>query len=414
MKLPSIFSRKPAEEEVLLALDIGTEFVKSVLFNVDKLTNKIKVLGYGKCRQHSSAMQGAMIVNMEHVINACDRSVGAALINADKFRQSKGIETKTPLPKRVIMGIAGELVEGVVIMANYERENKNEKINTKELDEVIKSIKTDAFGDALHDIAEEIGVAQESLVEINTKINATYIDDVKVDSPIDLTGSEILYRAYSTFAPSIHLNSMKEIAKKLGLELISLEVEPYAVTRAMKDSRTNNFSGIFIDVGGGTTDIAVVEKGAVAGTRMFGYGGRVFTKRLSHDMNLELNEAEKLKLDYTKGQLGHKQESEIKKAFAKDMQIWAQGVEIALSEMDEVEQFPDKIFLCGGGSELPEIKAALLEHPWLQVLPFYKAPKVDFIYPKQLDDVIDETRSILDPADVTPLALARMMLEVTY
>jgi len=414
MKLSSLFTKKPQEEEVVLALDIGTEYVKSVLFTVDRLASKINVLGYGKCRQHSSAMQGAMIVNMENVINACDRSVGVALINADKFRITKGLETKTPLPKRVIMGIAGELVEGVVIMANYERDNKDQKINTKELEEVIKNIKEDAFGDALHDIAEEIGVSQESLVEINTKINATYIDEIKVDSPIDFTGSEILYRAYSTFAPSIHLNSMKEIAKRLGLELISIEVEPYAVSRAVKDARTKNFSAIIIDVGGGTTDIAVVEKGAIAGTRMFAYGGRVFTKRLAHDMKLELNEAEKLKLEYTKGQLGHKVESAIKKAFSKDLTVWAQGVEIALSEMDEVEQFPDKIFLCGGGSALPEIREALLEHPWLQVLPFLKFPKVEFIYPKQLDEVVDETRSILDPADVTPLALARMMLEVTY
>jgi cell division protein FtsA len=414
MKLPFFKSKKNTENEILLALDIGTEYVKSVIFSVDKLTNQIIVIGYGRCRQHSSAMQGAMIVNVENVISACDRSIGSALINADKFRQSKGIEEKLPLPKKVIMGIAGELVEGVVIMANYEREEQNTTISTKELEEVIRNIKEDAFTDAVHDIAQEIGVAPESLVEINTKINATYIDGVKVDSPIDFTGKEVQYKAYSTFAPSIHLNSMKEIAKRLGLELVSVEVEPYVVSRALKNSKTKDFSAIIIDIGGGTTDIAVVEKGAILGTRMFAYGGRVFTKRLAHDLKIELQDAEKMKIDYGKGLLGNKVESEIKSALAKDLQVWAQGVETALSEIDDVEQFPDKIYLCGGGSALPEIRAALLEHPWLQVLPFYKFPKVEFIYPKQLEDIDDQTRAILDPADVTPLALARMMLEVTY
>jgi cell division protein FtsA len=415
MKLPFFGPKKNDDDELLLALDIGTEYVKSVLFTIDKLTNSLNVVGYGKCRQHSSAMQGAMIVNIEHVISACDRAVGSALINADKFNKSKGVEVaKTPLPKKVIMGIAGELVEGVVIMANYERENRDAKIDQKELEEVIDSIKEDAFSDALHDIAESIGVTAESLVEINTKINATYIDGVKVDNPIDFTGSDIQYRAYSTFAPGIHLNSMREIAKQLGLELLSVEVEPYAVSRALKGAKSKDFSAIIIDIGGGTTDIAVVEKGAIVGTRMFAYGGKVFTKRLAHDLDMDLQDAEKTKLDYGKGQLGHKMESQIKKALAKDLQVWAEGVEIALSEIEDIEQFPDKIYLCGGGSALPEIREALMEHPWLQVLPFYKFPKVEFIYPKQLEDINDETRSILDPADVTPLALAKMMLEVTY
>jgi cell division protein FtsA len=409
-KLPFL-AKKSNENEVLLGLDIGTEYVKSVLFNIDKPNGKINVIGYGRCRQHSSAMQGAMIVNMEHVISACDRAIGVALVNSDKFRQSKGIEGKTPLPKKVIMGIAGELVEGIVILANYERDNADTKITMHELEEVIKNIKEDAFAGAMEDIAEEIGVKAESLVEINTRINSTYIDDVKVDSPVGFTGANIQYRAYSTFAPAIHLNSMREIAKTLGLTLESVEVEPYVVSRALQHAKDKDFSAIIIDIGGGTTDIAVVDKGAIAGTRMFAYGGRVFTKRLAHDLKIELNEAEKMKLDYSKGLLGAKVEAQIKTALAKDLQVWAEGVELALSEIDDITQFPDKIYLCGGGSALPEMREALMEHPWLQVLPFYKFPKVEFVYPKQLEDIEDSTRLILDPADVTPLALARMMLE---
>jgi hypothetical protein len=83
----------------------------------------------------------------------------------------------------------------------------------------------------------------------------------------------------------------------------------------------------------------------------------------------------------------------------------------ALKEVDEVESYPTKIYLCGGASALEEMQTAIIEHPWLTVLPFAKFPKVEFLYPSQLENIIDPTKTINDPSDVTPLALARMYLE---
>lgn len=398
---------------MLLALDIGTEFVKSVIFSVDPVTKKVNIKGFGKSRQHSNAMQGAMIVNIENVINACDRSIGAALTQSDKIesRRIGNEEYRTPLPTKVVMGIAGELVRGITIMADYSREDTDEKIEQEEVDEVVKSIKEQAFADAVADIADEIGLASDQLEEISSRVNSTYIDGVKVDNPLGFTGKNVSYKIYSTFAPSIHINSLKEIASELGLEVISIEVEPYAVARAMKGGRSKSFSAIFIDVGGGTSDVAVVDRGAIMGTKMFAYGGRVFTKRIAHDLNLDLNLAEEMKIEYSKGVASDEQRKKIAKALGTDKIVWVEGVELALSEMEDVESYPTTFYLCGGGSALPEIKDALLQHPWLQVLPFLKYPKVEFLFPSQLEDIHDETEEAINPEDITPLALARMVLE---
>ncbi|MCA9383793.1 pilus assembly protein PilM [Candidatus Dojkabacteria bacterium] len=422
MKLPGFGKKKKNNkeeltDELLLALDIGTEFVKAVLFTADTQSQLINIKGYGRSRQHSNSMQGAMIVNFDNVVNAADRAIGDALFNADEIAKKKNPELAeeefiTPLPHKVIMGIAGELVQGVTIVADYEREESEEKIDIEETAEVVSKIKEQAFQDAVVDIADEIGIASTKLEEINSKINATYIDGVKVDSPIGFTGSEVSYKIFSTFAPSIHLNSLKDIAKELGLEVISIEEEPYTITRAVKGSRAENYSGIVIDIGGGTTDVAVVDKGAIVGTKMFAYGGRVFTKRIAQDLELELNDAEQTKLDYSADKLAKAVQTDVKKALAKDAQIWAEGVELALSELEDVETYPSNIYLCGGGSALPEIKQALMEHPWLQVLPFVKFPKVDFLFPNQLEDINDETGTIIDPEDIAPVALARMVLEL--
>jgi cell division protein FtsA len=385
-----------------------------VLFVPDDIENKVHIKGYGRCRQHPNAMQGAMIINIENVTNACDLAVGSAIANAEKFltETERKNGSRYLMPRKVIMGIAGELVKGITIMADYEREDPKGKIDEKELKEVIGHIKEQAFSDAVADIAEDIGVNAGSLMEINTKINATYIDGVKVDDPKGFTGKSITYRVFSTFAPALHVNSLKEVARNLNLQIISIEVEPYAVARAVNGGRKENYASIIIDIGGGTSDIAVIDHGVVAGTKMFAFGGRVFSKRIANDLNKELNEAEEIKIKYSSGNLPAPEMSRVRSALSKDLAIWAEGVEIGLKEVEEdVESYPTSIYICGGASALPEMKLALQEHAWLQVLPFAKFPKVEFLYPKLLAEIEDSTKSINDPADITPLALARMYLE---
>jgi hypothetical protein len=118
-----------------------------------------------------------------------------------------------------------------------------------------------------------------------------------------------------------------------------------------------------------------------------------------------------MKIEYSKGVASDEQRKKIAKALGADKIVWVEGVELALSEMEDVESYPTTFYLCGGGSALPEIKDALLQHPWLQVLPFLKYPKVEFLFPSQLEDIHDETEEAINPEDITPLALARMVLE---
>lgn len=413
MKLPFLNKKNNQSEEVLLALDVGTEFVKAVLFTVDEGGTAIKVIGYGRSRQNSSAMKGAMIMNIEQVVNASDRAIGDALGHADVvLSKESDAEYVTPAPEKVILGIAGELVKGVTIMADYSREEPEMKIEQKEIAEVIASVKEHSFSQALQDISNETGIETKRLQEINTKINATYIDGVQVDKPLGMTGENISYRVFSTFAPSLHVNSLKEIASRLGLDILSIEVEPYAIARAVKDGKKDNYSAVIIDIGGGTTDIALVDGGSVVSTKMFAYGGKVFTKRIAGRLKMQIEDAEELKVQYSIGEISDPQARTIKEMYTKDSVVWAQGVELSLAEVEDVESYPITFLLCGGGSALPEIKEVMQEYSWLQSLPFTKHPKINFLYPKQLDDIEDLTDSINSPEDVAPLALARMYFEL--
>ncbi len=407
MKIPFISKRQKnniAENEILLALDVGTEYIKSAIFQI--VDNKVEIIGYAREKQQSNSMYSAMIVNLDNVINSTDICIGKALAVADKT-----LNRQVEIPKKAIVGIAGELVKGVTITVDYDRENPDKKITQKELDEVLDTVKSELSLKIHQDIAEEMGLITNQVEEVDTKIVGSKLDGIKLDNPIGFTGAKAEISVYSIYSPKIHINSLRELVSRLGLEILDIVVEPYAIARSVKNSHKDSFSGIFIDIGGGTTDIAIVKNGVVMGTKMFAFGGKVFTKRLMHDFKIDMQEAEQLKLDYTAQKLSDVKMKKVKESFGKDISIWTEGVELALEEFEDIDIYPDQMFFCGGGSHLPEIKSGLVSYPWLQVLEFKRFPRMSYIYPNQLDRIIDKTKLMIDPIDVAPGALSLMALD---
>lgn len=392
-------SKKPS----YLAIDIGTEFVKTALFTVEG--QDIEIIGYSRMKQKESNMYAAFIISIDNVADIVDKSIGEAIENAKSY-----FETSYALPREAILGIAGELVQGVTVLVNMDRDDPEREISQREIDTLIQKVKAHTFESTKEDIALETGIKPSQVQEIDTYINSVFIDGVRVTNPIGYKGSELVYRVFSTFAPKIHLDSLNRVVTNLGLKLMKVAVEPYAITLALKDLRSNDSSGIIIDVGGGTTDVALVQNGDIIGTKMFAIGGRVFTKRIQKEFGIEYEEAEQKKIQYTEGKLFENEAKVISKLFQQDIQVWLSGVEIALNEFEDVGEYPSTIYLCGGGALLPEIQEGLLSHPWLQVLKFKKYPKVNFVFPASINNVTDRTKSATLPIDVAPLSLARMIL----
>lgn len=404
VKQNTIDNPEEVKEKTYIAIDIGTEFVKSVVFTLEG--NEIHVIGYDRTKQGESAMSGAFIISLNDVIDTVDKSIGRSFSGAEiKFGR------KFNLPKDVFLGIAGELVQGVTIMVNVDRDEPDNPITEDEIKNVVDKVKKHTFESTKDEIAGEIGIKPSQLTEINSMINSVYIDGLRTNNPVGLTGSELIYRVYSTFAPKIHLDSISQVANALNFNINQITVQPYALSLALQNIRDKNSSAIFIDIGGGTTDIAIVQNGDIMGTKMFAIGGRVFTKRLEKDLRLNYEDAEQMKLDYTDGKLSNDKELNVKKAIGKDIPIWVTGIHLALEEFEDVTEYPTEIYLCGGGALLPDIQESLLSYPWMEHFNFKKFPKISFFFPSKVRNVVDKTRSATLPMDVTPLALARMVLE---
>jgi len=400
LKLPFIPTKDNYKDKPMLALDIGTEFIKAVVYKIEG--NFIKIISASKIRQQQNAMKGGAITDIESVVETSRVAIAEV---------SKILDKKEKL-EHVMLGIAGEFVKGVSVLARYDRESPSEKIDEQEVRQVMENIKAEAFEQAAKELSSDIGVDESQIILVNANITDTYIDKFRVTNPLGFQGKTVQFNVFASFAPAIHFNALRHIADQLELKVLAIVAEPFVVSQAYKGSKEENFGGIFIDVGGGTTDIAVVRKGGIVDTQMFAFGGRVFTKRIAADLNIDYKKAEDMKIRYSSGKLSDEVSQKVRKAILKDIDVWINGVELALSEIEDIEVYPSTILLCGGGSLLPEIKQALLEYPWIQVLPFNRFPKINFLLVENCRNIVDETGVLTEASDVTPAALARFALEV--
>lgn len=391
--------KKKREGNVQLSIDIGTHAVKTIVFR--NQGRDTEILGYSNIQQPPNAMDKAFILNTEYVSDAVDKSIGTALASA------KQNFAELVLPSDAIVGIAGELVTGIPVVVNIERDDENEEITVDELEHVIKNVKQHTFESTIDEIAEEILLQPNQIMEIDTYIDSIRIDGTKVSNPIGLRGAELTIKVYAAFAPKVQYDSVNKVMQTLSLDLKRLVVEPYAMAASYGGIRRDSEGMIFVDIGGGTTDVALIDGGEISGTKMYGIGGRVFTERIMREMGMEFEEAEKYKLDYCDGKIKGADESKMKEFIREDVSVWMSGMELSLEEFEDVDYFPSQILMCGGGSLMPEIMEAMLQFPWKQVFPFRTHPSIHYYYPNKVNGVIDATRSLQNPEDVTPIVLTR-------
>ena len=143
---------------------------------------------------------------------------------------------------------------------------------------------------------------------------------------------------------------------------------------------------------------------------MFTLGGRALTKRIASNLNISFQEAEDVKVAYSFGKLEKQSEKIVREAMESDAEVWLAGIGFTLAEFYNIDSLPSKIWLCGGGCHLPEIKEVLGTKAWLRELNFPKPPSISILNPKQINNVRDSTKLLTNPEDVTPMAIANVGL----
>lgn len=385
----------PAEPEYLVGLDIGTEYVKALVAHVKGDTIEIK--GVGRAHQELGDMHQGAIADIAGVVRNCE----AALSEAE---EQAGLQAK-----RCVIGIAGELVKGVTHTIRYRRPQPDRPLDEAEMEFIIEKVQDRAATKAQKQIALETGNDDVEVKLVNSALVSIHIDGYKINNPIGFQGKDVAVQIYTAFAPMVHIGALERVADELALELIAVAAEPFAVSRSVLGTDTNSsLTAILVDVGGGTTDIAVVNDGGVEGTKMFWIGGRSFTNTIASEMNIGYSDAEKLKVNIDKEQVKESVKKDATKAMEKTLEVWLAGVELALGEFDSVDHLPPRILLCGGGASLKMLVQALEKREWYKELPFTKRPAVTHIRPSDVMGIHDATGKASDHTYITAMGLLRV------
>lgn len=390
---------KSKDTQYLVALDIGTENVKALIGRVLP-AGDIEVIGVGRAHQKLSDMQGGAVADIVSVVQNCDK----ALSQAEEQAQ---VSART-----AVIGIAGELVKGTTTTIRVSRKRSQDEIDIEEMERIIHAVQGRAEQRAKQQLAVELGGKEVEVRLVNSALVSIEIDGYPVTNPIGFQGKDVVVQLYTAFAPMIHIGALERTAQELDLDLLAVAAEPFAVSRSViGDRQSTNFSAILMDVGGGTTDIAVINDGGVQGTKMFGIGGRAYTRSIERYVGVEFDEAEELKLQLGSGELSAKQAAEVENAVDKTADVWIDGVELALSEFDKLDHLPHRMFLCGGGSSLDALMAELEKTDWYRRLPFTRRPSVHHIRPDQVVGIKDITGDVTDHTFITALGLLRVGLD---
>jgi len=379
-------------ENYYTALDIGTEYIKALV--VKREGRNGVVLGASRQRQEITDMQGGVPSNIQGIIDSCDRAMSAAE------------DMCNTIPGQAVIGIAGEQVKGLSTTVTVPRADPNLKINEVELLQTLQLVLKRAMREAQHAMSLELGVPDLNVKVINSAITGVRIDGYAVNDPSGFQGRTMVITVFNTFAPLTHVGALQTIASELDLELIATVAEPYAMARCAATDEIYDFGGIFIDIGGGTTDIALIRNGGVEGTRMFPIGGRVFTKKLASRFGISFADAEAVKLRHSKGELPVEHAEKVTAVLARDAEVLVEGIAITLQEMSKGDRLPTAIYLAGGGSALPEVRNQLQVFRWEDKLPFARTPTVNILRPVDIRGIYDSTGLLLDQQDITPMGLA--------
>lgn len=388
-------ARKARIDNYIVALDIGTEFVKALIAEVKGDT--LEIIGAGRAHQELADMHSGAIADIGGVVRNCEQALAEA-------EEQAGLQAK-----RVVIGIAGELVKGVTNTIRYRRPQPDRPLDNAEMEFIIEKVHERAQVKAQKQIALETGNEDVEVKLVNSALVSIHIDGYKVSNPIGFQGKDVAVQIYTAFAPMVHIGALERVADELSLELLAVAAEPFAVSRSvLGDDASSNFTAILVDVGGGTTDIAVVNDGGVEGTKMFGIGGRSFTRTIAADMDLSYKDAEKLKLNINNDQVKPGVRKQLDTAVDKTMEVWISGVELALSEFDSVDHLPNRILLCGGGASLAKLVGALGEDAWHKELPFTKKPSIHHIKPDDVMGISDGSGKVNDHTFITAMGLLRV------
>ncbi len=268
----------------VVGLDIGTTKVVAIVGRKNQY-GKVEVLGYGKA-VNKGVMTGE-VVNLKDTEKAIREAIKKAEYNS-----------KIKI-KKVVVGIAGQHIRSIQTREYLTRENPEDIITQKDIDQLIRQVKK------IH-------------VENGEKIIHALPQEFKVDEigniktlPIGMAGTRLEANFHVVVGKVVAIQNLIRCVKMADLEVEDITLEPLASSNSvlLEDEKEGGIA--LIDMGGGTTDLAIFKNNIIRHTAIIPAGGNVITNDLATGIRVLKRDAELIKTEFGSAYPGANSENEI-------------------------------------------------------------------------------------------------------
>src|SRR5688572_292395 len=259
------------EQPIIVGLDIGTTKIAAIAGRKNEF-GKLEILGFG--RANSNGVQHGMVLNIDQTIKA----IQSALENCYASNPTLAIE-------EVYVGIAGHHIKSLQTRGDIVRQNTDEEIKQAEIDQLINDqYKTYIpAGDQIIDV-----IPQEFTVD-----NFQNIPD-----PIGYSGVKVGANFHIITGDKNAIRNINRSVDKAGLTTKDLVLQPLASAAAVMCDHDLEAGVAIVDIGGGTTDLAVFYEGILKHTAVIPFGGENITNDIKTGLSVLKTQAEQMKVRF--------------------------------------------------------------------------------------------------------------------
>ena len=339
------------KKNISVGLDIGTTKIVAMVGAKNEF-KKLEILGIGKSQ--SLGVHRGVVNNITQTIESIKYAIEEAKIESGEENI-----------KEVVVRIAGQHIRSLQHSDYITRENPDKVIDNNDIDELINQVYKLVMlpgEEIIHVLPQDFKVDGQS----------------EIKEPIGMYGSRLEANFHIVVGQVSSIRNIGRCIKSSGLEMADITLEPLASADAVLSNEEKEAGIALIDIGGGTTDVAIFKDGIIRHTAVIPFGGNVITEDIKEGCSIMGNQAEQLKVKFGSAWPGENKETEIvaipgllgrdpKEISLKTLSkiINARVVEIIEQVYLEIKNYGNDeakkkliggIVLTGGGSQLKHLK----------------------------------------------------------
>lgn len=259
-------------DRIVVGLDIGTTKICAIVGRKNEF-GKLEVLGMGKAE--SDGVIRGIVTNIDKTVNAIEKAVKEA-------EDQSGIDIRV-----VNVGIAGQHIKSSIHHGSITRSSNDDEITVED----VNRLTNDMYRIVIPPGSEIIHVMPQDYT-------VDYEDGIK--DPVGMSGVKLEADFHVITAQTNAINNINKCVRRAGLDIENLILEPLASSMAVLSEEEKEAGICLVDIGGGTTDIAIFHDNIIRHTAVIPFGGNIITSDIKQGCMVMQHQAETLKTKFGK------------------------------------------------------------------------------------------------------------------